>query len=115
MNLTRSVMKHRATVERDTGTARDPFNSRVPAFEQVHNDLACYVQARMERTVADNDKFVAIADWLMLAPMDADLKEEDVVTKVTNRRGKVLFENRLRITGLVSLETHQEAALEQYS
>ena len=108
-------MKHRATVERDRGTEPDPLGGRIPSWQQVHKDLACYVQARMERTVADGDKLVAIADYLFLAPLGADLEEEDIVTRVVNRRGKELVAQRLRVIGLVSREDHQEAALEEYS
>ena len=51
----------------------------------------------------------------MLAPKDANLRDEDRITEVTNRRGIALFEDTLRVVGQpVKRETHLEATLEAY-
>ena len=56
-----------------------------------------------------------IGTHIMLVPTGADLKEEDRVTTVKDRRGRVLVSEPQRIVGLIPLETHMEAALESYT
>lgn len=111
----RSKMVHRAAVERDVGTSTDSLNQLSPDRQQINAALPCYVQTKMERIIADGNKFMALATYTMWAPLDADLKEEDVITRVVNRRGQEIFGNRLRVKPVVRRETHLEAVLEEYS
>ena len=70
----RSRMTHRATVERNTGFQLNDWNQRIPEFTVLHTALPCYAQARIDRTVADGEKFVVIGTHIMLVPTGADLK-----------------------------------------
>ena len=77
--------------------------------------LPCYVQPRVERKVSDSGRFFSVVTYRMLAPKDANLRDEDRITEVTNRRGIALFEDTLRVVGQpVNRETHLEATLEAY-
>ena len=112
----RSLMKYRATIERDTGTQTDPFGGVTPSMTTVHDgDLPCYVQSRRESTVADGEKFVAVVTHSLWAPLGADLQEEDVLTSVVDLRGNVVFPDRLRMLAPVRRETHLEFNLEAYT
>ena len=132
----------RATVQRNEATALDPYGALQVAVEPVHgasqlallwgvhplhwsthplewgtsfgDALPCYVQTRMDRTVTSEGKFIAVESLRMWVPKDANLQREDVVTSVANLAGHVLYEGNLRVTALITRETHKEAMLEFY-
>ena len=60
-------------------------------------------------------KLAAISDHLMLFPMGTDVQSQDRILSVTNRRGKVLVSQKLRVIAAVPRETHLEVSLEKYS
>ena len=112
----RSQMVHRATVERNVGVATDPFHAAVPNVVVVRaGDLPCYVQAKTARLIVDGAKGITLADYTMWAPLGSDVTAEDRVTQVVDRRGADVVPHPLRVTTVVQRETHQEAALEEYS
>ena len=138
----RSRMTHRAIVERDLGTALDPYGARVPSIAPIYGGAAlglnwgthplhwgahrlewgstlssalpCYVQPKMERTVTSEGKFIAVTMLRIWAPKDADLQNEDTVIEVADLRGSVIYEGKLRVTALVKRETHLDGMLERY-
>ena len=108
----------RATVERNAGVAHDPYGGVVPdpvILLSGSGALPCFVQAKMERFIADGQKVMHLARHVLWASLDADLREGDIVTKVVNLRGSVLFPGRRVIRPLVRREDHLEATLEEYS
>ena len=111
----RSRMTHRAVVERDTSTARDPWGGPVPAPTIIHEAMPCYVQARSESTTSGEGTFLSKATHMMWAPLGTDLAEEDILVRVLNRRGHEVFPNCRRMVGLLTRETHLEGYLEEYS
>ena len=138
----RQRMTHRAIVERDGGTTLDPYGAHIPSLNPTYGGepiglnwgvhplnwgvhrlewgsslgsaLPCYVQSQRERTVTAEGKIVAVTMLTIWAPMDADLRNEDIVIEVTNLQGNVLYEGKRRVTALIARETHLEGMLEYY-
>ena len=114
----RNRMVHRAAVSR--AGESDPFDTFAapPDDVDVYGAAAllpCYVQPKMERTLAETGRFFAHATYRMLAPLGSNLQEEDRITEVVNKRGIVLFEDVLRVAALVKREGQLEAVLESYA
>jgi len=109
-------MTHRCSTERDEpGTVRDGFNHPVTAPVAVLSDHPCYWQSSSERFIADGQKVASVAAHMLLLPLDTDIKEQDRVTSIQDRRGRTLKGGKLRVLPLVRRETHLEAMLEEYS
>ena len=113
--VARGRMTHRCWTERQSNTgARDPFGQPVTETTHPLSGQSCYWQARNDTFVADGDKLAAIANHMMIFPLDTDVRENDVVTAVKDRRGRSLKSNRLRVIGVVRREDHVAAVLEEY-
>lgn len=107
----------RATVERNVGTDRDPYGSIIPAFADLHaggGALLCVVQPMTEGIVTADGKYISVAGHRMIAPADADLKEDDLITRVQRLNGDTIFDSRFRITGLLRQIDHTHVMLEEY-
>lgn len=109
-------MTHRCSTQRDEpGTERDGFNHPITAPVDVLSDQPCYWQSSAERFVADGDKVATVAKHLLLLPLDADIKELDLVTSIKDRRGRSLKSSKLRVLTVIRRETHLEAMPEEYA
>ena len=109
-------MTMRCATERDAeGTEKDAFNHPITTPTPVLSDQPCYWQSSSERFIADGEKVANVATHMLLVPLDTDIKEQDWVTSIKDRRGRTLKSGRLRVLPLVRRETHLEAMLEEYS
>ena len=108
----------RATVERDAGVSRDPYGGRVPdpvILLAGTGALPCWVQPMTERFIADGNKVIHLAKHQLFAHVDANLRDGDVIVKVEDLRGDVLYPNRRVVRALIRRANHLEASLEEYS
>ena len=96
------------------GSQRDGFNQLVAAPAPILTSQPCYWQAQSEKFIADGDKLVALTSHLILAPLGSDVREQDFVTSVVDRRGRPKVLNRLRVVNAVPREDHLEVRLEEY-
>ena len=113
--MARTKMRHRATVRRNISGETDAYGARTRTIgESGLTPLPCYFQPRMARTSTSDGKLIAVSDAMIFAPADSDLQEEDIVIRVTDRRGAVLSDTNHRVTAVVRRETHIEAVAEQY-
>lgn len=103
------------TTRNVAGSQRNRFNQPETTPTPILAGHPCYWQAQTERFIADGSKLVAFTSHLLLAPVGSDIDEEDFVTEVRNRRGKVLVSNRLRVLAAIPREDHLEVRLEEYS
>lgn len=118
----RAVVHRQAVATTDFTAGTDPFGVPIDPYgvptteaQLLHSAMPCYVQPTIERTIADGEKVLAVATYLMLAPLGTDLTQEDRITEVSNGANRNLFGRPLRITALVRRETHLEGSLEEYS
>ena len=112
----RSRMTHRCATERDADTgAVNPYGQAVTALTMLLSDQPCYYQAQSSKFIADGEKVIALAQHLVLFPLETDVSEQDMIVSITDRRGRVLKGTRLRVVqgGIVSREDHIEARAEE--
>ena len=106
----------RCSTERQVESdAQDPYGQSIRTTATPLTAAPCYWQAQRERFVADGDKVVAVAEHLMLLPLTSDIREQDHVTAITDRRGRSLKSTRLRVMDVIRRETYQEVMLEEYA
>ena len=104
----RSTMRMRAKVERrGTSPGRDEFNHPIAApWEVLHAALPCRVWATLARQAADTQRVVTVEDLRMTCPLRTDIKSGDRVTKVADRRGRVIHDRTLRVEAVHPRTTH---------
>ncbi|MFN3990051.1 MAG: hypothetical protein ACK4IS_07315 [Erythrobacter sp.] len=110
-------LTHRARIERDTATGNDSWgNAPVPHFTVLHHALACFFWSRNARELVDGTKTAMIEDARVMFALDADVREGDVITTITDRSGALVVDGRLKIEGPVQFKhNHLEAALQRIS
>ncbi|WP_339745576.1 hypothetical protein [uncultured Maricaulis sp.] len=105
---------HRAEVERDQATAKDNWGGDVAPDFQPLASLRCWAWSSATREVVDGDKTAVIEDMRVMFALSADIREDDEIAAITNRRGDVIFAGRFRVDGQVEHKhTHLEAALKR--
>ena len=106
----------RASTERDDPNGgTDPFGQPTTSLTFPLTDQPCYQQARTENFVADGEKLVAVARHFILFPLETDVREQDRTVSITDRRGTVLKDTKLRVVSVVKRENHLEAQAEEYA
>lgn len=105
----------RARMERDTATGTDSWgNAPVPNFTVLHNALPCFFSSKNARELVDGSKTAMIEDARIMFALSADVREGDVITTITDRRGALVVSGRLKIEGPVQFKhNHLEAALQR--
>lgn len=103
----------RALVERNQATATDGWNMPVaPDFQSIGAPLPCFVWSTQARRLIDGEKTAMIEDVRALFALDADIREADEISTVTDRRGIEIVPGRLQVEGPVQRKhTHVEVAL----
>lgn len=106
--------RHRATVERDTATGRDGWNSpKAPAFEVLEADQPCDYWVADEDLITGPNVNAAVERARMLIPKGADVAIGDEVSDVRNESGITISAGRLKVVGDLPMEpTHRELRFE---
>ncbi len=104
----------RAIVQRNTAAGNDAWGQPVaPAWSTVAT-LPCFAWSNQSRELVDGDKSAMLEDMRIMVSLGADLREDDELTAITDRRGTVIIPGRLKVDGPVQRKhTHQEAALKR--
>ena len=116
MTAARSMMRHRALVERQQRAPRDPYagaptSSDAPWTAHIAA-LPCFLTTpRGGEIVRERGTTVAEAQ-VLLVPKGTDITELDRVNGVNDRQGNAIREGILRIVSVVAAHTHLEVALE---
>lgn len=105
----------RAAVERDGASGTDAWGNRTAAaFASIGAPVACFIWSVTAKGVADGAKVAEVEQLRGLFALSADVRADDEISAVTDRRGAVLVPGRLRVMGPVQRKhTHLEAALER--
>lgn len=116
MNPVRGRMTHRATIERDTQTATNPYGHvGEPTFEALEAELPCFLYTRRSRARAEDvqvERTAVVEEMALLAPLDADVTERDRVNGVEDRLGNVLLAGVHNIRSVLRHHTHVEIVLQ---
>lgn len=101
-----------AHIERNSVTGKDAWNMPLPGVFQPHAEVPCFAYSKSGRDVVDGKKNVVVQDTRMMFALGIDVRENDQVAKITDRKGNILIRGPLRIEGAVEFKhNHQEAAL----
>ncbi|PYE86909.1 hypothetical protein [Phyllobacterium leguminum] len=114
MNPVNRRLTHRALVERNVAVTDDPWGNPVPPDFQPLGTFKCFFWSKQSREAVDGDKTAMIEDLRALFALDADLREDDEISAITDARGNALVAGRVRVDGPVQYKhTHMEAALKR--
>lgn len=114
--VARSLMTMRVSTERDDPNGqRDDFNQSITSVITPLTNEPCYWQVQRERFVSDDNKLMAVAVHIILMPITADIKEQDRVIAIKDRRGRSLKSTKLIVKTVVRREDHQEISLDEYN
>ena len=90
---TRSQMIHRMKVERRVMARRsNAMGEDIPSPEIIHDRLPCRFWDQEARLVVTEGKIVKVAQQSAIAPYGADVKSNDIILEIYDRRGNRLFE-----------------------
>ena len=110
----RSIMVHRATVQKDTATGTDAYGNPKPASWATHiASLACYYYTKTKTEIYDGDKQAVVAMQRLLVPLGTDITEKHRITAIKNRLGTSLISNPMLIRAVVKRKTHFELDLQE--
>jgi len=114
MSAARSRMTMSAHVQRNSvETAQDAWNSPpVREWADTGDPVPCYAYAMPGAAdavkVADSGKVAVVEQFRVLTPLDADMSVKDRISKITDRRGKTLFDGPLTIDVGRAMPSHLE-------
>ncbi|WP_432769806.1 MAG: hypothetical protein HEQ22_03400 [Sphingopyxis sp.] len=102
-----------AKVERNGVTGKDAWNTPLPANFAHHADVPCFAWVpKAGVDIVDGKKVATQQDVRMMFALGIDLKANDEIAEITDRRGTVLFAGRLRVEGQIDFKhNHHEVAL----
>lgn len=105
----------RAAIERNTASASDGWGGPVAAvFASTGAPVACFVWSVSAEGVKDGGKVAEVEQFRALFALGADVRANDEIAAVTDRRGAAVLPGRLRVMGPVQRKhTHLEAGLER--
>lgn len=105
-------MVHRCTVERATAGTDAWGNPAIPAWATHLPALPCRAWYSAGREVTDAGKTAVVEDRRMIVPRDTDVREDDRVAAVTNRKGEMLFPGPMRIESVGRRRDHLDLHLQ---
>lgn len=112
----RSIMTHRCRIVRNEigkGGQLDGWNQSVYEERVVSKEQPCYFIETTSSLNFINHKAAVFAKYRMFLPRDADIQENDVVDGVHSKNGKVLYDTKMTVRGVVNLRTHISVTLEE--
>lgn len=101
----RNAMVHRCTIQRnasdDTGL-RDEWGGDEPAAwsDGTVANVSCFYTYEDSTTTMDGEKNVFTTRRMLLLPFGTDVTQDDRVSDITDRRGRVLADGPMRIDQL---------------
>lgn len=112
----RSRMTQRALVERGTSPGLDDYDMPEPAEWATHvAAMPCFLYGTTEREAVSDERTVVVTKLKMMAPVSADVTEQDRINGVTDRRGRVIESGLLHVEVVLRKQTHNELTLTRAS
>ena len=115
----RSRMRMRATVQRDSNVGNDYGDSGVPSWMTNLSALPCHVWNRAATSRAGSERFseeVPISDYypVMICPLGSDIVETDRVFEVKDLRGFQKF-GQMEIVAILGRADHLEVRMRDHA
>ena len=108
------TMRCKTSRDVDSG-AIDSYNQPVAPPEPVLRSHPCYWQGRSETLVEDGGKIVSVVIHRMMLPVGSDIIDQDTVTEIRDRRGRVVYDGDLHVKSALPRENLVAVVLEEYS
>ena len=109
------LYRHKAVVTRDTGKDVDVLGQTTEDFTTIHQALTCHVVSRVEIVKPAEQAPLPVAIYTLYCSPSTDIKEEDRVTQVTDVRGDVIWNDKMRVIAALPRRQHLEATLQTYA
>ncbi|MEZ5790503.1 MAG: head-tail adaptor protein [Nitratireductor sp.] len=110
----RNVMRHRATIERNSEAGTDPHGNPLPPVWAELATLACFAWSRQSRQAYPGDRTALVEDLRAMFPLGADLRQGDRIASIRDRTGTVIIEGPLRVDAEPQFKhNHVEVALKR--
>ena len=101
---TRNLMTHRCTIERDTkhgGVGEDPYgNDDVPVWTDLATDVRCRFWHESTGTTFGGNEQVEMETRKLVVPLDTVVDEDDRISDIRDRRGRLLAAGPMRVDGI---------------
>ena len=110
----RSRMTQRALVERYTpGPLDDSGNEDASQAEWTEHieAMPCWLYGSAEREPVTAESTMVVTDLKMLAPLSADVTEQDRINQVVDRLGTVIEPGILAVETVLRKRTHKQLVL----
>lgn len=108
----RARLTQRALVERLTSPGVSDYNvARKPSWAPHLNAMPCWLYMTAERETVSATATVVTTDLKLMAPLSADVTEQDRINTVVDRRGSVIESGILAIEAVLRKRTHLELSL----
>ena len=112
----RSRMTQRALVQRHTSPGTDDYGNPLPGTWATHlTAMACFLYGTTEREAVADERTAVVTSLKMMAPVSADVTEQDRISGVTDRRGRVIESGLLHVEVVLRKQTHNELTLTRAS
>lgn len=114
--VARSRMTQRALVERLTpGPVGDSGNPGAPTWATHLAEMPCWLYGSTEREAVTDETTAVVTDLKMLAPLKADVREDDRIAGVKDRLGTTIEAGILGIETVEHKRSHKELTLSRVS
>ena len=102
-----------ALVERNQAITTDGWGQPdTPDFVSTGAALPCFIYSTGTSQIEDGQKIAPIEDLRIMCALGADLRDDDEIASVTDRRGTEIILGRLKVMGPPQRKhTHVEAVL----
>lgn len=112
----RSRMTQRALVQRHTSPGLDDYDMPLPGTWAQHlAAMPCFLYGTTEREAVSEERTAVVTKLKMMAPISADVTEQDRISGVVDRRGTVIESGLLHVEVVLRKQTHAELTLSRVS
>lgn len=103
----------RAQLARNATVAKDSWGqAAAPDYEPIGDPLPCFVYSNSAVQLADGQKFAEVEQLRAMFALGDDVRPEDRLASVTDRKGAQIIAGPLELLGPVQRKhTHLECAL----
>lgn len=109
-------MTQRALVERATPGATDDTNNQGPSTWSTHlAAMPCWLYGSTEREAVTEERTAVVTNLKLLAPLRADVHEQDRIRQVKDRLGTVIEDGLLYVETVLRKRSHLQLTLTRVS
>ena len=106
----------KAVLTRKSGElVENAYGHKMPSGETVQSEMRCRAQVQSEMIKSNDKRYMAMTYVKLWASLAADVRHDDIITRIERPNGEPFIGNRLRVVSVVERETHHEVMAEEYA